>query len=159
MKHPTETTGQRRGSFTISACLAIAATVACLAPAQAAVTEDNFLARTTNDLVAVCGAEQTDPLYTAAVNFCQGFTIGSYQVLGEIIAANPKIRLFCVTEPVPSRNETVAAFVTWAQAHPEVGGKLPAEGVAAFLANRFPCPTASASRPAPVKKPAGGTKP
>ncbi len=159
MKRAGETTRQRRRSQYISALLAIAGTVFWLTPVKAAVTEDNFLARTTNDVVAVCAAEQTDPLYTAAVNFCEGFAIGSYQVMQEIFAAEPKARLFCVPEPGPSRNETIAAFVTWSRAHPELGGKPPTESVAAFLAGRFPCPDVAASRSAPVKPPAKETKP
>ena len=159
MKGPSATAQQRQGSGTIRTCLVIAGVFAWLAPARAAVTEDNFLARTTDDVVAVCAAAQTDPLYTAAINFCEGFAVATYQVLREVIAADPKIRLFCVADPMPSRNETIAAFVTWAGAHPEIGARPPADGIAAFLGDRFPCPAAAASRAAPVRKPAGGTKP
>lgn len=144
----------------MSICLAVAAAVASSAPARAGVTEDNFLARTTNDLVAVCAAEQADPLYTAAANFCEGFAIGTTQALHEVAAAGRSFQLFCMADPGPSRNETIAAFVTWARAHPELGGRLPSESIAAFLAERFPCkPATAATRPAHVSRPAGGSKP
>ena len=36
---------------------------------NAAISEDNFLLRTTGDLVELCKAAPTDPYYTAAINF------------------------------------------------------------------------------------------
>ena len=38
-----------------------------------AVTQDNFLARDTNDIIELCSAQADDPLYTAAVHFCHGY--------------------------------------------------------------------------------------
>ncbi len=105
MKREQETLWCCRGRGLFGICLAIAGTLAWLSPAQAGVTEDNFHAQTTNDMVAICSASQTDPLYSAAINFCQGFAVGSYQVMREMMAAEPKLRLFCVTEPGPTRNE------------------------------------------------------
>lgn len=103
-------------------------------------------------MVALCSADQSDPLYEAAVNFCQGHAIGTYQVLHELMAAEPKLRLFCIQAPGPSRNDAIAAFVTWVKAHPDRGAKIPVESVAAFLAETYPCPAVAASRPANVKK-------
>ncbi len=148
-----QTTPQRCCRGAISICLGIAGAIACLSPARAAVTEDNFLARTTDDIVAVCAVEPSDPLYQAAVNFCHGFALGTYHTLREIMAAEPKIRLFCVAEPPPSRNEAIAAFVTWARAHPDRGAAPPTESFAAYLADRYPCPPLPAGRHAHVKKP------
>ena len=152
MKHAQETIWRCRGRRTISIGLAIAGAVAWLSSAQAGVTEDNFHAQTTSDMVAICSADPADPMYSAAINFCHGFAVGSYQVMREMMAAEPKLRLFCVTEPGPTRNELIAAFLTWVQAHPEQGMKVPVESVAAFLAERYPCPQAAASKPKPAKK-------
>ena len=55
----------------------------CGGAAQAAVTEDSFLVRNTGDLVDLCSAAPTDRLYTAASNFCHGFTVGVFRVLQE----------------------------------------------------------------------------
>ena len=153
MKPARQTTPPRCCRGVISICLGIAGAIACLSPARAAVTDDNFLARSTDDIVAVCAAEQSDPLYQAASNFCQGFALGTYQTLREVMAAEPKIRLFCINETSPSRNEAIAAFVSWAHAHPERGAAPPAESFAAYLADRFPCPPLPPSQPAHVKKP------
>ena len=153
MKPARQTTPQRCCRGAISICLGIAGAIACLSPARAAVTEDNFLARTTDDIVAVCAADQSDQLYQAATNFCQGFVLGTYRTLREVMAAEPKIRLFCIADPTPSRNDTVAAFVSWVHAHPERGAASPSESFAAYLADRFPCPPLPPGRPTHVKKP------
>jgi len=115
--------------------------------ARAAVTEDQFVARTAGDLAALCSADPSDPLYTAAVNFCHGFGAGTYGVLSEIENANPKVRLFCAPQVQPTRNEVVAAFVSWTHAQPARAAMPAVDGVAAFLADTYPCPK-PASRPA-----------
>jgi Rap1a immunity proteins len=108
--------------------------------AHAAMTEDTFLLRNTGDLVELCSGAQSDPLYTAAVNFCQGFTVGVFRVLQEEDMAKLSQHMFCLPSPMPSRNETISSFVQWAKSD---GGRLtltPADGVATFLAQQFPCP-------------------
>jgi len=62
----------------------------CLAGTAGAVTEDQFGLRNTGDLAALCSAPSTDRLYTAAINFCQGFGAGAYGVLAEVQRAEPK---------------------------------------------------------------------
>src|SRR4051812_29262874 len=101
--------------------LAAAALLAAALPigGQAAVTEDNFLIRTTSDLVALCTADRGDPLMTAAVNFCHGFGVGVYQTLSEQEAGRQRGHLICPRGQTPSRNEAVAEFVTWAKAKPD----------------------------------------
>src|SRR5690349_2107074 len=78
--------------------------------AHAAVTEDTFLLRNTGDLVELCSGAQSDPLYTAAVNFCQGFTVGVFRVLQEEDMAKLSQHMFCLPSPTPSRNETISGF-------------------------------------------------
>jgi Rap1a immunity proteins len=123
----------------------LAALALCIAAsagsARAAVTEDNFLLHNNADLVAMCSAEKSDPMYTAATNFCHGFAVGVFRVLQEEeMAARPSARLFCLPDPAPSRNESMANFVQWATADSKRLGQPPADGIAAFLAQQFPCP-------------------
>jgi Rap1a immunity proteins len=109
--------------------------------ANAAVTEDSFLLRSTGDLVDLCSAAQPDPMYTAAVNFCHGFAVGVFRVLQQQDMANAAGRhMFCLPNPMPTRNEGIAGFVQWARA--DVGrSALPAaDGIATFLTQQFPCP-------------------
>jgi hypothetical protein len=122
------------------AFLAILA-AAVVVPAEAAVTEDQFQVRTTGDLLALCSVAPADPLRTASINFCHGFGVGVYQVLQEQAAARPSMRFFCVPEPTPSRNDAIAGFVQWARAHPGEMSQLPADGLARFLAQQYPCPS------------------
>jgi hypothetical protein len=106
---------------------------------QAAVTEDNFISKTTGDLAALCSATSTDRLYTAAVNCCYGFGAGAYGVLAAAQQADPKLKLFCAP-PQITRNEAVAAFVSWAGGKPERMSLPAVDGVAAFLTETYPCP-------------------
>jgi hypothetical protein len=64
-------------------CVLAFCTAATIGSAEANVTQDNFLMASTGDLVNLCSATEADPLYTAAVNFCQGFAVGVYRVLQE----------------------------------------------------------------------------
>jgi hypothetical protein len=108
--------------------------------AQAAVTEDNFLLRNNGDLVALCSATKSDPMYSAAINFCQGFAVGVFRVLQEEDMAKRSSHLFCFPNTAPSRNETIAKFVQWATADSKQLAQPPADGIAAFLSQQFPCP-------------------
>lgn len=52
----------------------------------------------TGDLVNLCSTAETDPLYTAAVNFCQGFAVGVYRAVQEEDVAQTR-HLLCTTQP------------------------------------------------------------
>src|SRR3954463_2574444 len=119
--------------------LALYATL-CVGSARAAVTEDNFNLHNTGDLIALCSAAQSDPLYTAATNFCHGFAVGVFRVLQEEDAARRSGRLFCVPTPAPTRNEAIATFVQWARGDISRMHLSPADGVAAFLSEQYNCP-------------------
>ena len=108
--------------------------------AHAAVTEDTFLLRSSGDLVDLCSGAQSDTLYTAAVNFCQGFTVGVFRVLQEEDMAKLSRHMFCFPNPTPSRNETISSFVQWAKSDASRLSLTPADGVASFLVQQFPCP-------------------
>ena len=115
--------------------------MALAAPACAAVTEDSFLVRTTGDLLDVCSASQSDPLYTAATNFCQGFAVGAYRVLEvEDKARRSGGHMFCPPSPPITRNEGIASFVQWAKANPDQMAQPATDGLARFLTQQFPCP-------------------
>jgi hypothetical protein len=119
------------------ACFVLAA-VSAPSLSRATPTEDNFLIRNTGDLVTLCTSQPTDPLYTASQNFCHGFTIGMYQAIMAEQAAL-KVPFICVQPQMPTRNDAIAAFVTWAQASPPRLQTAAVEGLASFLAERMPC--------------------
>jgi Ssp1 endopeptidase immunity protein Rap1a len=107
--------------------------------AHATVTEDTFLLHNTGDLVDLCSAAQADPMYTAAVNFCHGFTVGVFRVLHEEDMARKSRHMFCMPSQSPSRNEGIANFVQWAKADPARSALPPADAIATFLTQQFPC--------------------
>jgi hypothetical protein len=125
-----------RGSVSaIALCAALSA-----GSARAAVSQDNFNLRNTGDLMALCSSAQTDPLYTAAINFCHGFAVGVFRVLQEEDAARQSNHLFCQPNPAPTRSEAVASFVQWINAKADRMALPPADGIAAFLADQYKCP-------------------
>ena len=133
---------RRRGRrfLPLLAAPVLALCLASLAPrARAAVTQNDFLVRNTGELVALCSASRSDPLYTAAVNFCQGFAVGVFRVLQVENAADPAHRLFCLPSPAPSRDRSIAAFVRWAEGSSARAGLAAHDGIAMFLERRFPC--------------------
>ena len=128
----------------LTATAGLIALVAFSGAGNSAITEDNFVSRTTGDLAALCSAAPTDKLYTAAVNFCHGFGAGAYGVLAAAQQADPDMRLFC-PPPNITRNEAVAAFVSWAGGKPERASLPAVDGVTAFLTESYPCPKATSA--------------
>jgi hypothetical protein len=107
---------------------------------RAAVTEDSFLVRNTGDLVDLCAAAQSEPLYTASINFCHGFGVGVFRVLQEEDMARRSRHLYCLPNPGMTRNEALASFLQWARANPDQMAQPAADGIAQFLIQQFPCP-------------------
>jgi hypothetical protein len=104
-----------------------------------AVTREDFLAQTAQDLVHLCSASPKEPLYTAAVHFCQGYWVGAYQY-HEASTSGPKGKAFiCPPNPPPTRAETVQRWMAWMQQHPEYAGERPVETIFQFAAAQWPC--------------------
>ena len=120
-------------------------------PARAGAPE-NFDMRSAADLVAACSVTPTDAVSSAQVGFCHGFMVGVYRTLEEVQAARPSARMFCPSGTMPSRNEAIAAYVSWANARPDELAKVPQESVADYLAATYPCPAASEPSPSPSRR-------
>ncbi len=119
--------------------MAAALAAACLPAAARATSEAEFHVRTTRDLVALCSTPTSDPLATAALNFCEGFAVGAYQYHQVAEAATQVKPLFCMPSPAPSRNEAIAQFVAWSKLHAGALDKPPIEGMFSFLKDQYPC--------------------
>jgi len=118
------------------------AALTLLAPLAArAASEANFDAKSTGDLVELCGATPDNGLGTAAVNFCEGYFQGAVTVEMLNLAAFRGPKLFCLPNPPPSRAETMSAFVGWARTAPDRLAQSPTDGLFGFLRERYPCPT------------------
>jgi hypothetical protein len=112
--------------------------VALPATSDAGVTQEAFQARSTRDLVELCSATPDDPMSTAALNFCHGFGVGVNRVWQEV-EMNHKTHLYCLPNPLPTRNESLAGFVQWAKTNPDQLAQPPQDGFLAFLSSQYPC--------------------
>lgn len=105
---------------------------------RAATASDDFLLRNTGDLVALCSADQSDPMMPEALAFCQGFGVGVYHTLAKT-QAGMTTKLFCPPSPPPTRSQAMASFVAWVKANPNVASEAPADGILDYLAHTYPC--------------------
>jgi hypothetical protein len=123
----------------------LAATLAGLTLATsvgaAPVSQDDFQVQTTAHLVSLCAADPSDPLYTAARNFCHGFAVGTYRaIVMQQMATRARHKMFCLPASQPTRDQATAAFVAWANARPKTLASSPTDGIAEYLAAQYPCP-------------------
>jgi Rap1a immunity proteins len=111
-----------------------------LAAPASAVTADDFLLRSGADLVALCSAPASDPLYTAAIHMCHGFGAGTYQTIQTVTRHERLQPIICPPQPQPTRNEAVRRFLEWAKRNPQHLKEPAVEMVARFFVTEFPCP-------------------
>lgn len=124
-------------------------TALAAAPAMAQVTDQHFRSGRTGDLAVLCGAAASDPMHTAALNWCQGFIVGAGQYHASIAEAGGSHKpLFCLPTPEPTLEQARLAFVAWAKAHPQHASERAVDGMARFAAETWPCPPAAIRRPA-----------
>jgi hypothetical protein len=107
--------------------------------AQANVTEDDFVAKQTQNLINLCTASPQDPHYRDAIHFCHGYLVGAFHYYQAETADKRELKILCAPEPKPSRNETIDMFVSWAQQHPEYMNEMPVETEFRFLTEKWPC--------------------
>jgi len=119
--------------------VALAAAGLVAAGSAGAVSQEQFQLRDGSDLVALCTVEVGDPLHAQAIHLCHGFAVGTYRTIQAMTHHKDLEPLFCPPDPGPTRNEGVAAFVSWAGKNPEHQGDSPEEYVGRFLIAAFPC--------------------
>ena len=103
------------------------------------VSEKDFEVQTTEQLLNLCTAAQTDPLYPQAVNFCHGYLVGAYKY-SEAAHAGPNApKLVCLPTPPPTRSASIAMFIEWAKARPQFWNEAPVETEFRFLTEKWPC--------------------
>jgi hypothetical protein len=109
------------------------------ANANVTVTNEDFLAQKTQNLINLCTASPQDPLYREAIHFCHGYLVGAYHYYQAETSGKQELKMFCVPEPKPTRNETIAMFISWAQQHPEYMEETPVDTEFRFLTEKWPC--------------------
>jgi hypothetical protein len=114
-------------------------TVLLLPAIAGAVSEKDFEAQTTKDIINLCTASPDDPLYQQAINFCHGYLSGAYHYYEASTSGKEGFKLICMPDPQPSRNESIAMFIDWAKAHPQYKGEPAVETEFRFLMEKWPC--------------------
>jgi hypothetical protein len=104
-----------------------------------ALTEKDFEAETTQQLLNLCTAPTDHPLYHQAINFCHGYLVGAYDYY-EAQSSGPKgIKFVCIPDPEPSRNEAIGMFIEWVKSHPQHWQERPVDSEFRFLMEKWPC--------------------
>src|SRR5262245_35456002 len=124
--------------------IAAVVVIGCLVPglAGAAVTEDDFVLATTQNLVNLCSVSRDDPRAKEAIQMCEGYMLGAYHFY---LATNTgkgdrgDMRLVCLPSPTPSRNEVAGMFVEWARADPQYMKEAPVDSEFRFMSAKWPC--------------------
>jgi len=118
-------------------------------PAGAAVTTDNFLLRTTHDLVELCGAPRGDPLFSSAIHLCHGFLVGVYQYHEALTSGRAEPPIICVQVGRElTRDDAAQLFVAWARERPQLMNERPVEGLMRWAVEAWPCPRRAPRRTA-----------
>jgi hypothetical protein len=106
----------------------------------APVTKDNFMLRTTGDLIALCGVSQDDSNATAAIHFCHGYYVGLDQY-AEVTGRVFRDRFYCPPEGVKlTRDQVISMLVEWHRANPQYASEPPFDGILRFAMATWPCP-------------------
>lgn len=108
--------------------------------ASAAVTQSQFPPRTVRDLIQICAPAKDDPMMTAAINYCQGFTQGAVLVEEAHQDHHDVRRLFCLPSPRPASGSEISKFIAWANARPDRLDDPAIDGMFIYLAETYPCP-------------------
>lgn len=104
-----------------------------------AVSEDDFEIQATENLLNLCTAPPGDSLYHQAVNFCHGFLVGAYHYHVAESNGPQGVKLVCLPDPPPSRNEAIDMFIQWAKARPQYWKEEAVETEFRFLIEKWPC--------------------
>ncbi len=116
------------------------AVIFCVSPGIAsAVSENDFQAQTTRELLNLCTARAGDPLYQSAISFCHGYLVGAYKFYEAEHAGPNAPKLVCLPTPPPSRADSISMFIEWANARPQYWNEAPVETEFRFLTEKWPC--------------------
>jgi hypothetical protein len=105
----------------------------------AAVTTEDFQAKTTQNIINLCSVRAGDPMAREAIHFCQGYLVGAYHYYMAMSTGPDSERLVCFPKSDVSRDEAIAMFVEWAKAHPQFINEAPVETEFRFLIEKWPC--------------------
>jgi hypothetical protein len=120
--------------------LILLAAVLMLQPAWAgAVSVKDFEAQTTEEIINLCTAAPSDPLYLQSVNFCQGYLVGAYKYYEAAHSGPNAPKFVCLPNPPPERMDAIAMFIEWVKSHPQYMKESPVDTEFRFLMEKWPC--------------------
>lgn len=117
--------------------MGLAATFVATA-ALAQTDPEDFRIETGQDLVELCSVQAGDELYVPAIHMCHGYVSGVAQYALALFVQGSG-SFFCLPDPVPSRNDAIAAFLAFAQSNPDVRTDVGPTALAKFLEAEYPC--------------------
>jgi hypothetical protein len=107
--------------------------------AGAAVTDEDFVLATTQNLVNLCSVSPSDPRAKEAIQMCEGYMLGAYHYYLATNSGKYDMRLVCMPNPTPTRDQVAAMFVQWAKANPQYMKEAPVDSEFRFMSSRWPC--------------------
>jgi hypothetical protein len=107
--------------------------------ANAQVTPQNFLLRTTGDFVALCGVSRDDPNAIAAIHFCHGYYVG-VDHYAEVTGRPFRDIVYCPPEGLKlTRDQVLGMVVQYHRKNPQYASEAPVEGIIRWAAATWPC--------------------
>jgi hypothetical protein len=128
---------KRTQQLVLAVALAVTASAFAARADAAPLTMDDFHSATTDGIVKLCSAPESDPLYQGAIGYCVGYLTGAFHFYR--MTETPKSKLVCFKTAEPSRREEIARFVEWAKAHPQYGAMPAVDTMFRYLGEAFPC--------------------
>jgi hypothetical protein len=107
--------------------------------AGAAVTDEDFVLGTTQNLVNLCSVSPSDPRAKEAIQMCEGYMLGAYHYYLATNSGKNDMRVVCMPSPTPTRDQVAAMFVEWAKANPQYMKEAPVDSEFRFMGARWPC--------------------
>ena len=120
-------------------CLAVMVSLIPGVAFAGSVTQADFKAETTQQLLNLCSAAPDDPFYNHAMNFCHGYFQGAYDYYEAAHSGSEGLRMVCFTDPAPTRNQAINKFVGWAKSKPQYSQEQPVDTFFRFLTTTWPC--------------------
>jgi len=118
--------------------LGLALSLYGIQPASA-VTTDNFVSKTTADMVALCTAREDDPQHAVALAYCHGYLMGAYHYFMAENSGPGQKPTVCLPEPQPTRQQGIAMFIDYTRQHPQFMSERPVDTLTRFLEVTWPC--------------------
>lgn len=108
-----------------------------LAGQALALDPNTFRLHTGANLVELCGLSPEDPLYSNAMEFCNGYLVGAFHYYDATAPASN--RFVCAPKQRPDLTAVMKSYVAWANENPQSMNERSVDSLFRFLAGAYPC--------------------